>query len=356
MAQNSCSQVIHIQSVSFRYGRQGRGDLGALREYAVQDAELVLHRGQVTALVGANGSGKSTLLKILLGQAQPCCGTVDVWAGSPPRVQRLWGPSLRPRHLGQILRVGYVAQSNSLDGRLSVAQNLDLAGQMYGLTPADRRRRASELLSFFGLSDFAGVPVVNLSGGQRRRADVARAMMPDPELLVLDEAGTGLDRQGLSDLGELVAQQLKGGRADSALACVLMVTHLDHDLELADSMVLMEQGRTLRQVARDELLRAEPLERIVLTIRRGSLGEALGDLGALKSHLSDIVGSDLVAMDPLRETTAMQTGDETIAIGLSVKRARSVLPKILAAHWSVSIEAFELRPESLAARLRRSVA
>ena len=181
--------------------------------------DLEAAQGETIALMGANGSGKTTLLRCLAGLSRPTAGEV-CWFGHPAAAHVL------ARGL-----VGMVAHENALYPHLTAWENLIFAARMYGLP--DPARRADELLCRFGLSAQAHGPAVRLSRGMRQRLALARAVIHEPRILLLDEPFSGLDAAG----SELLIDLLSDLRARERTVCLAA-----HDLQIAQRLA----GRVLR--------------------------------------------------------------------------------------------------------------
>ncbi|WP_428390100.1 ABC transporter ATP-binding protein [Mucisphaera sp.] len=204
--------------------------------YALEDIQLDVQQGDFVALLGPNGSGKSTLFRILT--------TAITASGKPnviPRISLL-GHDLRVAADTIRQNLGVVFQSPSLDKELTVAENLRLQGRVYGLSAADLRHRVPERLDAVGLTDRANDKVKTLSGGLARRAELAKALLHNPSLLILDEPSTGVDPSARRQFW----QSLHDERQRSGLT-VLMTTHLIDEAEAADRVVILDQGRIVAQ-------------------------------------------------------------------------------------------------------------
>jgi ABC-2 type transport system ATP-binding protein len=196
---------------------------------AVDGVSLDLPRGSWTALLGPNGAGKSTLMRIIATVERPDAGEVLIDgsnARSDPRAARA--------------RLGMVFQRPGLDPLLTVRENMMLQAALAGLPRLDGQRRVNDLLARIGLVDRADDRVSTLSGGMQRRADLGRALVASPALLLLDEPTGGLDleaRRGFLDLVRRRIDESAGGLT------VLMSTHLMDEAERADHVVMMSRGR-----------------------------------------------------------------------------------------------------------------
>ncbi len=185
--------------------------------------------GEIVGLLGPNGAGKSTLFSILTGLLRPSAGTLF-----------LDGAPIEPGARALRARMGVVFQSPSLDAKLSAEENLVLGGQLFGLSRAAARARAKELLERAELSDRAGDQAGRLSGGMRRRLELARALVHRPSILLLDEPTTGLDAAAFRQTWEAV-HALR--RAEGLT--VLLTTHRPDEAEACDRLTVLARGRVV---------------------------------------------------------------------------------------------------------------
>ena len=209
--------AVSLRQVSARLGRR-----------TVVDAiDLDLHEG-VTVLAGPNGAGKTTLLRMLATLRRPSAGEMTV----------LGLPARRRSQLREIRRqTGYLAQDPRQHGHLKVAEAVDYAAWLKGLTGALREQHVADALELADLGSWAHRRMSDLSGGTRRRAHLAQALVHRPRVLLLDEPTTGVDAEHRVDLRELL-------RRVAAERIVVMSTHLTEDVELlADRVVVMDAGR-----------------------------------------------------------------------------------------------------------------
>ena len=250
---------------------------------AVKGVDFEVYRGECFGFLGPNGAGKTTTMKMIYGAAVPTGGELRV-AGLDVR-----------RHEREVKRrIGVVPQENNLDEDLKVKENLLVYGRYFDLPRKLVRQRAEELLEFVQLSERVGAKVEHLSGGMKRRLLIARALINDPDLVVLDEPTTGLDPQARHLVWDKLRELTSKGKT------LILTTHyMDEAAQLCDRVCIMEGGRFIAEGAPRSLiekhvspevleLRAEPdaLEKLVPLVEGVSDGtDRLG--GALLVHTSD---------------------------------------------------------------------
>ena len=196
---------------------------------ALRDVTFAIEPGRFSVLLGLNGAGKTTLVSLVTGLYHARRGDV-----------RIFGRSLRSEPLQALARLGVVFQTPSLDLDLTVADNLRYHAALHGLPGDEARRRAASELERLGVLDRARDKARALSGGLRRRAEIARALMHRPQLLVCDEATVGLDAAMRRDL---LAHVRALGR-ERGLA-VLWATHLIEEVEDGDEAIVLHRGAVL---------------------------------------------------------------------------------------------------------------
>ncbi len=226
MSAEATGPALLARGVGFAYGERA----------ALTGVDLRVERGRSHGFLGPNGSGKSTLFRLLATLLPPQQGEL-----------RLLGHDLRTAPAAVRPRLGVVFQSPALDRKLRVRENLRHGGHLYGLRGAGLEARIDELLDHAGLRDRQRDPVAELSGGQRRRVEVVKALLHRPELLLLDEASTGLDPAARRDLGALL-------RGQSGVT-ILFTTHLMDEAQEADGLTLLDQGRVVAEGTPRELMR-----------------------------------------------------------------------------------------------------
>lgn len=161
----------------------------------VDEVTLRVNRGEIVGLLGPNGAGKTTTFYMIMGAVQPESGSVT-----------MDGTSLNglPMHIRAREGIGYLAQQPSVFRKITVRENLLLILQMQGLEPSEQNRRADKLLQRLGITSLADSPAAVLSGGERRRVEIARALCTSPSFILLDEPFTGVDPIAIEEIQSIV--------------------------------------------------------------------------------------------------------------------------------------------------------
>lgn len=209
--------IIEIEHLHKSYGKV----------HAVQDLSFRVKQGEMFAFLGVNGAGKSTTINILCGQLPKDSGAVTICGKNADT-----DPDAIKRSLGVVF------QSSVLDKDLSVRDNLRSRAALYGIRGKQFEARLRELSALLDFGDLLKRPVGKLSGGQRRRIDIARALLHRPEILILDEPTTGLDPQTRSLLWEVVGQLRRQENMT-----VFLTTHYMEEAADADYVVILDHGR-----------------------------------------------------------------------------------------------------------------
>jgi len=219
-----------VEHVTHRYGER----------VALSDVTFEVNAGEVFAVLGPNGGGKTTLFRILATAVAPTSGRV-----------RILGYDVRTNPERVRWYLGIVFQSPSVDGKLTVWENLRHQGHLYGLRGQSLRRRIETLLERLGLGDRAEEPVERLSGGLRRRVEIAKALVHEPPLLLLDEPTAGLDVRARLDLWAY----LRALQEQRPLTIVFTTHYLDEG-ESCNRVAILDRGRLVALDA-PEALKAE---------------------------------------------------------------------------------------------------
>jgi len=217
---------------------------------AVDGIDLDVRRGESFGILGPNGAGKSTTMRLVGCVSEPTSGELTV-LGLDPRHD---GPRIRAR-------LGVVPQRDTLDEELTVRENVMVYGRYFGMSRAAVRDKADELLKFVQLADRADSVVEPLSGGMKRRLTIARALVNDPDILLLDEPTTGLDPQARHVLWDRLYRLKREG-----VTLVLTTHYMDEAEQLCDRLVVMDGGRYVAEGSPGDLIRAHST-REVLEVR-----------------------------------------------------------------------------------------
>ena len=198
---------------------------------AVDGLSFSVREGELFAFLGVNGAGKSTTINIISGILQKDSGTVCVCGenidANPDVIKS---------------KIGIVFQGSVLDKRLSAYDNLKSRAALYGIFGKEFKRRLEELDSLLGLKDILKRPLIKLSGGQKRRVDIARALLHNPELLILDEPTTGLDPQTRVTVWNVIEQL----RHEQGLS-VFLTTHYMEEAAVADYVIILDGGKKVAE-------------------------------------------------------------------------------------------------------------
>jgi ABC-2 type transport system ATP-binding protein len=207
---------------------------------AVDGVSLTAKSGEFIALLGPNGAGKTTLFQLLSGLFAADSGRIEVM-----------GHDMARDPVPALARLGIVFQQPTLDLELSVAANLMFHAGLHGMARAVAEPRIQKELARLGLLERAHDKTAQLSGGNRRRVELARALLHEPRLLLMDEATVGLDPQSRSDLLALMFAM----RAERSVA-VLWATHLCDEVADADRVIVLHRGKVLADTTPTELVAA----------------------------------------------------------------------------------------------------
>jgi len=242
---------------------------------AVRGVDIEVEQGEAFGFLGPNGAGKSTTVRMIACVSPRTGGDLSV-LGLDPLTD---GPRIRSR-------LGVVPQEDWLDTELTVRENLHIYGRYFGMSWPQVRAKATELLEFVQLTDRAGHQVEQLSGGMKRRLTIARSLVNDPELLLLDEPTTGLDPQARHLLWDRLSR-LKA----SGVTLILTTHYMDEAEQLCDRLVVMDEGRIVAEGSPAQLI-ARYSSREVLELRfapgrQGGVAETVVDLAERVEELPD---------------------------------------------------------------------
>jgi ABC-2 type transport system ATP-binding protein len=217
---------------------------------AVAGVDLEVRAGEIFGFLGPNGAGKTTTLRMLATLLPPSGGTA-----------RVVGCELATESAAIRERIGYVGQAGGADREITGRTELVFQGRLYGMTPAQARRRAGELIEMLELDAAADRKVSTYSGGQKRRLDIGLGLVHDPQLLFLDEPTTGLDPQSRARVWDEVRKMHDRGTT------VFLTTHyLDEADALCDRVAIIDYGRIVAQGTPEELKRAIAGDVVTFTV------------------------------------------------------------------------------------------
>ena len=228
---------------------------------AVKGISFTIERGESFGFLGPNGAGKTSTMRMISAVSQPTSGTLSI-LGLDPREH---GPNIRGR-------LGVVPQEDTLELELSVRLNLEMFGRYFDIPRRTIRERTNELLEFAQLTERANDKVDDLSGGMKRRLTIARALINQPELLLLDEPTASLD----PDTADWIRQHLETYRKTHG-ATILLASHNMLEVErLCDRVIIMKRGRIEDDDSPDQIMaryNRTTLEEVFLDVARGRVQE-----------------------------------------------------------------------------------
>ena len=231
------SPLVHARGLVKEFGRL----------VAVDGIDFDVQRGEAFGFLGPNGAGKTSTMRMVGCISPPTAGTLRVLDLDPVAD----GARIRAK-------LGVVPQQDTLDSELTVRENILIYGRYFGLARADLREKAAQLLDFVQLSERADDPVEPLSGGMKRRLTIARSLVNDPQVLLLDEPTTGLDPQARHLVWDRLFRLKQQG------ASLILTTHyMDEAEQLCDRLVVMDNGKIVAEGSPLELIRRYSTREVV---------------------------------------------------------------------------------------------
>ena len=262
---------------------------------AVRGIDIDVAEGELLAFLGPNGAGKSTTLRMLTSLLPPTSGTATVA-----------GVSVVDDPAGVRKRIGYIGQGNGAGHYYRVLDELLMQGRFYGMSKTESRQRAGELMETLDLRDLAKRAVMTLSGGQRRRLDIAMGLMHQPRLLFLDEPSTGMDPQNRANLWEHIVRM----RQQHGTTIVLTTHYLEEADSMAERVVVIDHGQIIADDTPANLKAKLAGDRIMFTVPAGDVEKAerlLADHGNLLQRAG-------VTNDRMRVNARVENGPEVLPV------------------------------------------
>ncbi len=294
----STPAILSASGIRFAYGKR----------QVLDGVSIAVRPGEIFGLLGPNGSGKSTLLALLSGMRELQGGSIE-----------LNGANASPKSRPYRQQVGVVFQSAALDAKLSVAENLGLTATIYGFAGSAAKQRISEALEIARLTDRANDVVGTLSGGMRRRLDIARALLPEPKILLMDEPTTGLDEASYRALWEHLGESNR--RAGTT---IVVSTHRPDEAARCNRLCVIHEGAVVATDTPDALRSGLADDLVVITCE----------------NPADVCAS-------LREA-GFSAGESDGGVTIGCEDGHAVVPKVFEALPAGSISAVAVRRPGLA--------
>lgn len=269
--------MIHVRGLTKTYKTRTKASKAVFA--AVDGIDFDVEKGEIVGFLGPNGAGKTTTLRMLTTLLTPTSGTASVA-----------GADLLADPVGVRRRIGYVAQSGAVSSEARAGEEIVDHALLYGLDRGTATARAEALLAQLDLAGIWNRTAKTLSGGQRRRLDIAMGLINDPALVFLDEPTTGLDPQARANLWQHI-----GALRTDRNATVFLTTHyLDEADALCDRIMVIDEGRIVASGTPGELKRSAASESITLTVNRTQLSDALAVVNTM-----DLAGEPTVSADTI---------------------------------------------------------
>ncbi|MDI9891396.1 ATP-binding cassette domain-containing protein [Microbacterium sp. IEGM 1404] len=267
---------------------------------AVDGVDLVVEAGTVYGVLGPNGAGKTTTISMLTTLLRPDGGRAEIFGHDV----------VKDAHIVRQL-IGLTGQFASVDEKLSATENLIIFARLLGLSRADARRKSTELLEEFGLTEAASRPLAKFSGGMRRRLDLAASLIAQPPLIFLDEPTTGLDPRTRGQMWDTIRRLVSTGST-----VVLTTQYLDEADQLADRIAVIDRGRVVAEGTALELKASVGQASLVLRLQPGS------DLEVARATIARVLDATaVVSPEAARLTVPMSDPDEVTDLLVAFRAA-----------------------------------
>ena len=218
---------------------------------AVNNISFDLKKGEILGLLGPNGAGKTTTIQMLLGTLTPTAGSINYL-----------GYDFANDRIAVLQKIGYASGYDKLPARLTVAENLDIVGRIYYIEAAQRAQRIKKMLRFFDIEKFADRQTGSLSAGQATRVMLAKAFLPDPEIVLLDEPTASLD----PDIAHEVRQFILTERKNRNISLLITSHNMDEVTELCDRVLVLKNGAIIANNTPEQLAQSIAKVHVHLTM------------------------------------------------------------------------------------------
>ncbi|MCT2087159.1 ATP-binding cassette domain-containing protein [Microbacterium enclense] len=267
---------------------------------AVDGVDLVVEAGTVYGVLGPNGAGKTTTISMLTTLLRPDGGRAEIFGHDV----------VKDAHIVRQL-IGLTGQFASVDEKLSATENLIIFARLLGLSRADARRKSTELLEEFGLTEAASRPLAKFSGGMRRRLDLAASLIAQPPLIFLDEPTTGLDPRTRGQMWDTIRRLVSTGST-----VVLTTQYLDEADQLADRIAVIDRGRVVAEGTALGLKASVGQASLVMRLQPGS------DLEVARATIARVLDATaVVSPEAARLTVPMSDPDEVTDLLVAFRAA-----------------------------------
>ncbi len=233
--------IMQVENLS-KIFRSGTWPISKPQEYvAVNSISFELLKGEILGFLGTNGAGKTTTIQMLLGVLTPTSGTI-----------KYFGKDFSTHQTQVLKKVTYASGYDKLPARLTIWENLDVVGRIFSLPNSAREARIEHLLKFFGMWEMRNKPTGMLSAGQATRIILAKAFLPNPEIVLLDEPTAALDPEAAREVRAFVLQQQRENNVS-----ILFTSHnMDEVTQVCDRVLVMKQGTIIANNTPEQLARS----------------------------------------------------------------------------------------------------
>ncbi|SDS81365.1 ABC transporter ATP-binding protein [Microlunatus soli] len=298
--------IIEARGLRKEFPGRGRGKPPVL---AVEDLTVDIEAGSLTAFLGPNGAGKSTSLRMLTTLLAPSAGSATVC-----------GYDIVTEPAAVRARIGYIGQKNGASQYQRVRDELMSQAAIYGLRRVEARQRVDEAIDALELGEVAGQQTMKLSGGQRRRVDIALGLIPAPGLLFLDEPSTGLDPQSRANLWEHILNL----RQRYGMTLILTTHYLDEADQFAERVLVIDHGKVIADNTARALKTELAGDRLTVTVEDDS--DSTADVRAGAAAIISRIAAEAGATDDSGTGTPTADGVRYV---IAVDQGDRVLPRLL---------------------------